>query len=171
MTNITKFRSNLLFGLGAEKGTTSHLSIISHELDKKTDRNKISTAATFNLWTEAVEKDINTYQLAIIHFNGREVSILYDLTRRDTGKTKPFLAMKTNNHDGKGSIVQLIPDFPEDKMIQKMSRKVNMDDILEVKSGDDLVTKSSKSEKDKASNVPSSQFLSHFKHRQTQRDC
>ena len=46
MTNTTKFRSNLLFSLWAEKDTTSHLNIILHELNKKIDRNKISTAAT-----------------------------------------------------------------------------------------------------------------------------
>ena len=147
MTNIRKFRSNLLFNLGAEKDTTSHLSIISHELDKKFDRNEISTAATFNLWTEAAEKDIDTNELAIIHLNGREVLILYDLTRHDTGKPKLFLAMKTNNHDGKGSIVQLIPEFPEDETILRMSRKVNVDDLLDVKSGDDLVDKMKQIEK------------------------
>ena len=122
MTNTTKFRSNLLFSLRAEKETASHLSIISHKLNKEFGSEEILTAATFNLWMEAAEKNINTNELAIIYLNGREVLILYDLTRHDTGKPLPFLAMKTNNYDGEDSMVQLIPGFPEDEMILKISK-------------------------------------------------
>ena len=100
MTNTTKFRSNLLFSLslGAEKETTSHLSIISHKLNKEFDREEISTATTFNFWTEPMEKNINTNKVTIIHLNNREVSILYDLTRHDTGKTKLFLVPPSDGH-------------------------------------------------------------------------
>ena len=137
----TKFRSNIQFSLGAGKETATYLDIISHQLNKKFNCTELSNASACNLWTEAKSNGINTNDIMPIHLNEKEISILFDFTRHDKGKKNPFFAIKTNNHDGQGSIVQLIPDHSENAIIRAISKAIDVDSILKATDRTDLIAK------------------------------